>query len=61
MLNGIELCVIGLIKEQQQPNKPYLWEHPHMIQCNNLEVALPKTAWKIISQKKNTRMTHFTI
>ena len=29
-----------------------------MIQCNNLEVALPKIAWKIISQSKNTRMTH---
>ena len=30
-----------------------------MIQCNNLEVALPKIAWKIILVRvKNTRMTH---
>ena len=32
-----------------------------MIQCNNLEVVLPKIALKIISQSKNTRMTHFNI
>ena len=32
-----------------------------MIQCNNLEVALPKIAWKIILVRVKTQGSHILI